>query len=189
MKQVEDYALQFLSQGRKDWDIPHTRAVVGHIHDITKSENQDVLVLETAAWLHDIGYFGLFDDRDSKQNDVIETRKDLHMEKGAEFARAFLDKPEIDTFYTQTQKDRIIHLIRIHDKLEQLKDLDEIILMEADTLGQIDVEHVPPTFDYDNAMSWYTSTVEKKRAPKFRTQLGKEKLNILLPKFLDYFRK
>jgi len=32
------------------------------------------------------------------------------------------------------KKDRILHLIKVHDDLDILRDKDEIILMEADTL-------------------------------------------------------
>lgn len=64
---LENYALGFLRQGRQEWDEPHTRAVVYYAGEIAKAEGLDALVLVTAAWLHDIGYYGMFKQDESKQ--------------------------------------------------------------------------------------------------------------------------
>lgn len=189
MKSVEAYADQFLSEGRKGWDMPHTRAVVHYARELAISEGQDILVLETAAWFHDIGYFGLFNENDSEQNTSMKVRKLLHMERGAQFTKDFLNKPKISTAYTSKQRERIIHLVGVHDKVTELRDLDELILMEADTLGQIDIARVTPTFDYNNAMKYIKNGLEAKRIPRFTTELGKNYLEQLLPEFLLYFTK
>ena len=64
---LENYALGFLRRGRQDWDEPHTRAVVYYAGEIAKAEGLDSLVLVSAAWLHDIGYYGMFKQDESKQ--------------------------------------------------------------------------------------------------------------------------
>ncbi|MEK7524874.1 MAG: HD domain-containing protein [Patescibacteria group bacterium] len=69
---IESYALQFLKKGREDWDVPHTRAVVFYAERLAKAADLDVLVLVTTAWLHDVGYFGLFGDGDSSQLTQVE---------------------------------------------------------------------------------------------------------------------
>lgn len=140
---IEKYALSFLCQGRKEWDEPHTKAVVYYATEIANSSGLNVLVLKTAAWLHDIGYHSLFEGDESKQFSQVMDRKAKHMANGAKLAELFLEKPEIKTFYTKEQTERIIHLVSVHDLVEELKDDDEIALMEADTLGAIDIDRVP----------------------------------------------
>lgn len=187
MAQVEDFAVTFLSEGRADWDVPHTRSVVYYAGLLAQAVAEaDPLVLTTAAWFHDIGYFGLFDDGDSARYGHVQDKKMLHMIKGADMAREFLERDEVVRRYTADQRERIIHLVGVHDKLDQLRELDEIILMEADTLGAIDIARVKPTFDGAGAEK-YIAKLKAKRLPLFRTDLGKDLAEELVPIFEAYF--
>src|SRR3990167_7642145 len=105
---LESYALGFLRQGRKEWDEPHTRAVVYYAGEIAKAEGLDALVLVTAAWLHDIGYYGMFKQDESRQYDTVMDRKTAHMVNGARLAEEFLKRPDIQPFYTPGQIEMII---------------------------------------------------------------------------------
>lgn len=79
-RNAENYALQFLKQGREDWDIPHTLAVVHFAELISEAENQDTPVIVSAAYLHDIGYYDLFSG-DSKIYEAVEDKKNFtHVE-------------------------------------------------------------------------------------------------------------
>jgi putative nucleotidyltransferase with HDIG domain len=185
MALAEGYAMQFLEKGRIGWDVPHTRAVVHYAKLITRSVNADLMVIPTAAWLHDIGYYGLFKG-DSGKYEVVQDRKARHMIVGAEMAREFVDGEEVMGILTPGQRDRVVHLVSVHDRVEALEDLDEIILMEADTLGAIDVRMVRPTFDKEGRARYVEIDLNTRRGPRFRTSLGKELLAELIPKFLDF---
>ena len=185
--QVENYALKFLINGRKEWDVPHTRSVVHYATEIGQSVGLDLLVEQTAAWFHDIGYFGLFKDGDSDNLFKVKNKKELHMKTGQRMARDFLARPEIAGFYTPEQSNRVSHLVSVHDNLPVLGELDELVLMEADTLGTLDVTRVKPTFNYDDAMRYLEST-QQRRIPKFITELGKGYANSLIPQFEEHFR-
>ena len=185
---IESYALQFLKKGREDWDVPHTRAVVFYAERLANNANLDILVLVTAAWLHDVGYFGLFGDGDSSQLTQVEDKKALHMEIGAEMARKLLGSPEMREKYTEEQVGQIVHLVGIHDNLKELRTLEEFVFMEADTLGAIDLARVVPTFDKENGLK-YIESLKKRRMPLFTSELGKEYLEQLLPEFERYFRE
>ena len=79
--------MDFLQQGREEWDIPHTLAVVYYALQIGKTiEGIDLPVVVTATWLHDIGYFGQFNG-DSHQYQTVQDKKKAHMEKGTVLAR------------------------------------------------------------------------------------------------------
>ena len=186
LAQVEQYALQFLRQGRPQWDEPHTRAVVYYAEELTQAVRGDALVVTTAAWLHDIGYFGLFEGPTSGGYQAVSAQKALHMEVGARLADEFLRRPGVAEFYTQEQRQRVVHLVRVHDLLEQLAALDEIVLMEADTLGALDVRRVRPTFDYESGLR-HLEEVRTRRAPRFQTALGKRYLEEVLPLRVAYF--
>ena len=181
---AEEYALGFLNKGREGWDVPHTRAVVYYAKLITKSENQDLLVITTDARLHDIGYFGITEE-DAREYEKVKEAKEFHMEVGARVARRFVDREEVAKILNNAQQDRVVHLVWVHDRLEELKDLDEIILMEADTLGSIDVRRVKPTFDQEGRKK-YLDGLHRRRKPIFKTDLGKELLQKLIPKFENY---
>jgi putative nucleotidyltransferase with HDIG domain len=180
---IEEFAVSLLRQGRKDWDEPHTRAVVYYAHKLGEGKDINQKVLITAAWLHDIGYIGLFDeDSQYRTFEEIKQRKALHMEKGAEMAKEFLNQAGIREFYNPDEIDRVIHLVKVHDKLSELKDLDEIILAEADTLGALDYKRVKHTLDQKSMESWIEG-VKRKRAPIFATDMGKKYLRELLPHY------
>jgi putative nucleotidyltransferase with HDIG domain len=182
LRLAEAYALDFLRQGRAGWDEPHTRAVVHYAEALARPAGVDVLVAVTVGWLHDIGYAGLFAEADSSRHAVVRSRKALHMERGAALARAFVDRPDVAPFYTPAQRDRIVHLVSVHDKVELLSAPDEIAFMEADTLGALDIGRVTPTYDYENGRR-YLEGVRRWRAPYFATPLGKHYLAELLPAF------
>ncbi len=184
---IEEFALGFLRQGRKEWDEPHTRAVAFYVEEIAKSEGLDTLVLKTAAWLHDTGYIGLFDGNESKNLGQVMDRKTMHMINGAKYAKEFLDKPEISGYYTEDQKERIVHLISIHDKIEELTELDEIVLMEADTLGAIDISRVSTTFNKEDVMKYIEKELMSRRYPKFKTEMGRSLFQKLLVPFKKQF--
>lgn len=182
---IEQYACQFLSQGRKDWDEPHTRSVVYYARKIATAEGADVLVAASAAWLHDIGYFGLFEGDSSKQHAEIKARKEQHMIRGAQMSQELFARPEMQRRVSTQQAERIVHLVKVHDEVEKLSALDEVIMMEADTLGAIDVTRVRPTFNYANAMR-YMEGLTQRRIPRFITTTGRDLAANLLPKFEAY---
>ena len=146
----------------------------------------DLLVFVTTAWLHDIGYYGLFQEGKSGSLLEIKDKKIAHMEVGAKMAREFLENKNIKQNYTQEQIERIVHLVLVHDKIAELKELDELAFMEADTLGSIDLSRVRPTFEKMDGLR-YVEALKIKRAPKFVSKMGKRYLSDLLPKFEKYF--
>jgi putative nucleotidyltransferase with HDIG domain len=182
---AEAYAVGFLRQGRAGWDEPHTRAVVYYAETLATAAGVDMLVAVTVAWLHDIGYAGLFAKADSRRHEVVRSRKALHMERGAALAREFVARPDVAPFYTPAQRDRIVHLVGVHDNVEALSAPDEIIFVEADTLGALDIHRVTPTYDYQRGLR-YLEGVRRRRAPRFATSLGRQYLAELLPAVAVY---
>jgi putative nucleotidyltransferase with HDIG domain len=185
LRRAEVYAVGFLRQGRAGWDEPHTRVVVYYARALATAAGVDPLVAVTVAWLHDIGYAGLFAREDSSRHTVVKSRKALHMERGAALAREFVAQPDVAPFYTPAQRDRIVHLVGVHDNVEALSAPDEIVFMEADTLGALDIHRVTPTYDYKSGLR-YLEGVRRRRAPRFATSLGRQYLAELLPAFAAY---
>lgn len=182
---AKEYATGFLSQGRTDWDVPHTISVVYYVGEIAQSVCENLTVLTLAAWFHDIGYFGLFSGNSDQYNE-IKDRKALHMVRGAELAGAFLSQERVSAYVSQDQRRQVVHLVGIHDNIEELSSLPELVLMEADTLGAIDMSRVKVTFDRENGLK-YLSELHRRRVPKFQTELGKQILAELLPTITAYF--
>ena len=48
--------------------------------------------------------------------------------------------------FTSQEILEVSHLVLFHDKLKKIKTETEILLMEADTLGMLDLTRIKPTF-------------------------------------------
>jgi hypothetical protein len=146
-QKLQAYILPQLERGRKDFDRPHTEAVVYWMKELIRTElpGADATVLVTSAFAHDWGYIGLFDGIDSRDLELIHKMKPKHMERGAELITELIEK-ELSEYFTSEQKARVAHLVRIHDLVEEVRADDEVLLMEADTLGMLDSDRVKPTF-------------------------------------------
>lgn len=184
---LEEFAIGFLRQGRADWDEPHTRAVVFYAVLLAKAENQDIPTLFTTAWLHDIGYFGLFQDQQAKDWGQIKERKALHMEIGAAKSREFLAHPDVSVHYSPSQLSRIPQLVAVHDNIEDLTAPDELLFMEADTLGAMDISRVKPTFDVAG-FEKYRATGLQRRWSRFSSETDRRLYRKLLPRLEKYFQ-
>jgi len=124
---VEEYALEILSKGRPGFDVPHTLAVVHWANELARIHGLDRLVLITAAYLHDIGYFGRFDDLEVADRAHVLDKKAAHMIAGAEMAEDFLNSDGVRDCFSKEQRARIVHLVSVHDNLEILAGLDELV--------------------------------------------------------------
>jgi len=164
------------NKGRKNYDQPHTEAVVYWLKELLtrlNNPNLDPAVLITAAYAHDWGYAGLFENADSRSLHNIIDRKKLHMQRGAEQIEQLLYQ-RLNNYFTDQQKMRIIHLVAVHDQVRELKDEDELLLMEADTLGMLDVERVTPTLSPADEKRFMEHSIEKLRLPRFVHEEAKE---------------
>lgn len=168
-----DTVLPQLREGRADWDEPHTKKVVHYVKKIVQNNldrGLDLDVLVVVAYLHDYGYRYFFDEL--KEGPTGGRPKKEHANKSAEYWITIRNNPVFDGF-GQDQKDRIEHLIRVHDEIEVLDDIDELVFMEADTLGAIAMPSNvdPQSMQYRN----YIARVKERRLPRFITDYSKEK--------------
>lgn len=185
---LKSSVLPELEAGRPNWDKPHTECVVEHLKAIINNNpelNLDRDVLIIAAYAHDWGYAGLFSGGRPLNLEDVENAKETHMRIGAEKLTQLL-KNNIFDFLSEEQKQRTIHLVQAHDKLNSLKDPDELVLMEADTLGGLDVEKVKPGFDKESNAK-YMQGVKNKRYPLFITDYGKKEFERLYKAREDYY--
>ena len=76
----------------------------------------------------------------------------------------------------------------VHDKLTEVKEKDEIALVEADTLGQLDTDFVKPTFSPQDNYRYIKEQVLKIRRPLFKHKLAIEVFDELLEKRREFYR-
>jgi|GEM_PF-986615 len=192
---VEKFAEELLSKGRPEFDVPHTHGVVNWAFKLSTALNEqiangeidekeliDFRVIITAAWLHDIGYYGQFKEiADLAQ---VFDKKAMHVIVGAQMAKEFLEK-NASTFLSVAQIDEIVHLVRVHDDLDNISTMLEIILAESDSLGMLDTDGVEPTFKGEEALGFPDIPRFRKRISLFKTKHGIESL----PKVINKFRQ
>lgn len=176
-----------LLRGRENFDLPHTQAVVHWMKEIVKGEpNLDEKVMITAAYAHDWGYIDLHLGKTSSLSQVHDA-KELHMQVGAVRIRQFLTN-DLGQIYTKQQIERISHLVYVHDRLKEVKDDDEIALVEADTLGALDTDLVIPTFSKADNDVYIKDQVLALRRPLFRHSVALKNFDRLLKKRIDFYR-
>ena len=188
-KHLKKCILPDLERGRANYDKAHTVAVVYWLKEILNHHtyNGNSLVLLIAAYAHDWGYADLFIKSNGvvQLNDVLAAKKQ-HMIVGAEKLQALL-QGDVFSALSDEEKKRCVHLVSVHDDLDNLTDADELLLMEADTLGMLDVERVKPTFDIDSNTR-FLNKVQTKRIPKFMTDFGKKMVAKLVYDRQEYYK-
>lgn len=178
-----------LEKGRKDFDLPHTQAVVFWMRTLLAQLADPALdpkILITAAYAHDWGYIGLFDGFDSNDPQVITTRKAAHMERGAELITNLLQH-SLSEFFSQEEIQAVAHLVRIHDLVEQVVTTAEVLIMEADTLGMLDVDRVTPTFTPEENARFIKEQIYNRRLLYFQHAAAKRIAEELAEKRRTFF--
>ena len=171
--------LKYLEKTKPGWGIPHTLASVYWIRKLIEKEGGDERILISTMYLHDIGYPRL---RKGYSFDEVMQVKAEHIVRGVKISKKILKKLR----YSSSEINKIVHLIEIHDKLDEISAKDEILVMEADSLAQIDTERVTPNLDRENHLK-FLKHFKEERMPKFKTQTGKKFLKQLLPIVENYF--
>lgn len=176
-KVLQAMIFQDLKKGRKDFDLPHTKAVVYWMKHLLTSDPQvkelvatkkiNPKVMITAAYAHDWGYLGLFENDTSNSLQNILDKKKLHMTKGSAMIERLLYSKLSKEFSAQEIL-QISHLVLFHDKLEKIQTQAEFLLMEADTLGMLDLERITPTFSKEDREWFLKTSINELRLPLFK---------------------
>ena len=168
------------NKGRKGYDRLHTEAVVFWMKQLLGSlPHLDSQVLITAAYAHDWGYARVKGISEARDFQAMIKFKPLHMQFGAEMVEQLL-YTKLAKYFTEQQKLRTIHLVRVHDKVRELTAEDELTLMEADTLGGLDRTRVPSTLSKEDERRYLKISIHHLRLPRFVHQEAKEIANELL---------
>ncbi len=166
-----------LKNGRKDFDLNHTIAVVFWMKELLTSDPEitaavrnkkiNSKVMITAAYAHDWGYKNLFTQQSSNSLQNILDKKKLHMKRGSQMIEQLLYSRLAKDFTSQEILE-VSHLVLFHDKLKKIKTETEILIMEADTLGMLDLSRVKPTFSETDKKRFLETSIFELRQPLFR---------------------
>lgn len=170
------------NKGRPDWDRPHTEAVVYWMKELLPRINNPALnnkVLLTAAYAHDWGYANLFPRGQRVDIQTVLPHKKLHMQRGAQMIERLLYQ-RLSSYFTEAEIIRVAHLVGKHDAVRELQDEDELLLMECDTLGMIDAERSPATFDKVERQKFLEHSIYDLRLPRFIHEEAKKVAENLL---------
>lgn len=187
---MREKILPDLEKSRNGFDKIHTLEVIDWLKKIIEHNpnlklDEDVLLI--AAYAHDWGYSDLFREGEEMQFVKVEGAKKLHMELGAKKMEKLL-KENFFSFLTDIQKERAIHLVAVHDKKFELKDVDELVLMEADMLSGLDINTNKPIFDAESNKKFMEAMLAT-RIPLFITEFSKTEMKRLVKAREDYYNK
>lgn len=187
-KFLKEKILPDLEKSRGGFDGIHTREVVIWLKEIINRNPElklDKIVLLIAAYAHDWGYTDIFMDGQTMDFEKVEGAKSLHMELGAKKIEQLL-KDDFFSFLSKEQKMRCIHLVAVHDKKFEIKDSDEIILMEADMLSALQISGGKPIFDFVSNKKFMEAMLTT-RIPKFITEFSKNEARKLIEIREEYY--
>jgi HD superfamily phosphodiesterase len=158
-----------------DWN--HALRVVKWVKVLGEGRD-DLRLLVTAAYIHDIGWSGLI------QEGKVDLQNMLQLEEKAndnteKFVKEVLEKMEFSKEDTNT----IIRLINAADKHHSEKD-DEAIIVDADSLSKLCVEHVTEKYTIESYQK-IISLWEREFPTRFKTEKGKS----LYPKLFEELKK
>ena len=177
--------LKYLEKGRPNWDVPHTLDCVYWMKKLLRHEKGNPRILIPAIYLHDIGSAGLFNENNIDFESQQKLKKE-QMKRSATLSEKILNK--IGGF-SKEEIEKIVHLVEVHDDLGKLKTHDELIILEADSLGQINTDKIKPINFSKSDYLKFLDFFEKERVSRFKTKTGKEFLNKLLPRAKRYCKE
>lgn len=187
-KYLQDKIFPDLETSRNGFDRIHTQEVVVWLKKIIKHNpklklNETVLLI--AAYAHDWGYSDIFNEGQVMRFEIVQKAKPLHMILGAKKIKALL-KDKFFSFLTAKEKARCVHLVAVHDKKDQLKDADELVLMEADMLSALQIGKGKPVYDAKSNEKMMKEIVAN-RIPRFITAFSKKEAKKLIKKRENYY--
>jgi hypothetical protein len=168
-------------------DKKHTLKVVEYVKNIldqspTLKADREVLLI--SAFAHDWGYTNQLDPNIPVRLEHLGALKEIHMRIGEEKLTKLLEDKFFDQL-TNDQKTRAIHIVSVHDKLDSLKDDDELVLMEADTLAGLDPE-IMGVFADEASESRFLRKNRELRFCKFISGYSKKEYERLYVKRVNY---
>ena len=193
-QQIEEFLkskiLPELENSRGGFDKIHTLETVEWIKKIIQHSpelqlDRDVLII--AAYAHDWGYAGIFEEDEVMTNDKIDSAKKQHMNIGEAKIRELLND-DIFSLLTDKQKERCVHLVSVHDEKYKIKDSDELVLAEADILSGTDIKTEKPKLDSKSNKAFMDSLLNV-RLPKFLTEYSKQEAKRLIQERNEYYEK
>jgi hypothetical protein len=185
---LREHILPDLDLGRVNFDRPHTGGVVFWIKELLQDYPQlNAKILITAAYAHDWGYRGLFGSGASDDLDLIHDKKEAHMQIGAEKIGELLRSKQFEGLYTEEEIEQIQGLVLVHDRIEQLTTDEELLLMEADTLGMLDTDFVKPTFTAEDSAVFIEREINNRRRPAFKHEKAIKVFGEVLQKHLSFY--
>ena len=189
-KYLKEKILPDLEKSRGGFDKIHTLEVVAWLKQIISHNPKlelDKTILIIAAYAHDWGYAEIFPEGRVMNAEIIENSKKLHMELGAKKIANLL-KDDFFSFLSDGQKNRCIHLVAVHDKKFEIKEVDEIVLMEADMLSSLDINTKKPILDAESN-KFFMDSLMNVRIPKFITEFSKSEAKKLVQARQDYYKQ
>lgn len=154
-----------------DWN--HALRVVKWVKKLGKSRN-DIPILITSAYIHDIGWSGMWNSEKKVDLEVM-----LKLEHNANRNTPVFISEILNTLhYSRTEIEVVTRLVKAADNHES-KSGDEAIIVDADNLSKLSVEHVMEKYKTES----YKDIVDKwenEFPNRIKTEEGKRTYLLLL---------
>lgn len=157
-----------------DWN--HAQRVVYWIKQLGK-DREDILLIITAGYIHDIGWEGLITKEKITLDELLELEYSANANSEI-FATKFLK----GLYFSSENINTINRLIRAADKHQSSQE-DEAIIVDADSLSKLTIDHLKEKFEKSEWIKMHDLW-----AGKFLERVKTEKAKLLYPKLLTELR-
>lgn len=159
-----------------DWE--HAKRVVGWVKKLGKNR-KDLILLVVAAYLHDIGWFGLVNS-----NRKLTRKKLLNIQPKADAQTNFLVRKVLGEFnLIDIEIKKILRLIKSTETYNATQE-DEMILVDADNLSKTATAHVKEKYAKSDWLA-ICDLFEEKLPERIKTKMGKKLFSAKLRKLRE----
>jgi hypothetical protein len=179
--ELKTECIKLLEKGKVGWDVPHTLLAVKKMRQLIKKEGGNETILIPTIYLHDTGY--PYIEKNNNFQKMMESKKD-HAEIAEKNAKIILKELNFSSAQIKT----IGCLIKNHDKIDIItKTRNGQLVFEADSLAQIDLPSITPTFTKKETIK-FLNYFKKHRLPKIKTKTGLTMIKTILKKAEKYIK-
>lgn len=172
IKEIESHVLKCRPG---DWN--HAKRVAKWT-EILGKDRKDLSLLLIASYIHDIGWRNVIGEEKITLENLLKFEPQANA-NSEPFIREVLEKLK----YSNSDIETVLRLVSAADKHESNQD-DEAIIVDADSLSKLDINHLKEKFQPDEWMKLY-KLWEGKFSQRVRTEKAKE----LYPDLLEKLKK
>jgi hypothetical protein len=164
-EKIKEISKVYLASARAgDWQ--HALRVVNWVKDLGKGRN-DLNLLITAAYIHDIGWSGIALKRKMTLDEILELEPQAN-----ENSEKLIPEALLEFQFSEIEIKNIMRLVEAADKHEASQE-DEMIIVDADDISKLCIEHLQEKYRPESFLQ-LVNKFKEEYPSRIKTEKGKQ---------------